>query len=210
MVTATILIDFNGADGERPLDTVIDAAGDLFGTTRQGGANGHGTVFEIAYSPISGYASVPVTLLSYTGNFADVGGAYGQLAADSSGNLFEITVDGLVGTLYELPVTPSGYASTPSRIATFAGEGATGVYPGTGLAVDASGDLIGEVGNVTGTETAFFKVNETAKGNGSALNPPGFGSGVGNSNPYGDLTSDAQGDLFGTVLSGSSGGWLGL
>ena len=47
----TTLATFTGANGANPLGTVIsDAAGDLFGTTGYGGANGYGTVFEIAKS----------------------------------------------------------------------------------------------------------------------------------------------------------------
>ena len=47
----TTLATFAGANGENPFGTVInDAAGDLFGTTAFGGADGDGTVFEIAKS----------------------------------------------------------------------------------------------------------------------------------------------------------------
>ena len=45
---------------------IIDAAGDLFGTTYSGGANGDGTVFEIAKTA-GGYASTPTTLVSFNG-----------------------------------------------------------------------------------------------------------------------------------------------
>src|SRR5713101_6424219 len=45
----TPLVSFNGTDGAEPLAGLIaDANGNLFGTTRFGGANGFGTVFEIA------------------------------------------------------------------------------------------------------------------------------------------------------------------
>jgi uncharacterized repeat protein (TIGR03803 family) len=45
----TLLHTFNGADGSRPMAGVIrDAAGNLYGTTYQGGAFGYGTVFRIA------------------------------------------------------------------------------------------------------------------------------------------------------------------
>jgi uncharacterized repeat protein (TIGR03803 family) len=42
---------------------IADHNGDLFGTTTGGGANGFGTVFEIAKTA-SGYASTPTTLVS--------------------------------------------------------------------------------------------------------------------------------------------------
>jgi uncharacterized repeat protein (TIGR03803 family) len=44
----TLLHTFNGTDGSRPMAGVIrDAAGNLYGSTYQGGAFGYGTVFEI-------------------------------------------------------------------------------------------------------------------------------------------------------------------
>ena len=45
----TLLHTFNGVDGSRPMAGVIaDSAGNLYGTTYQGGAFGYGTVFKIA------------------------------------------------------------------------------------------------------------------------------------------------------------------
>ena len=45
----TVLHRFNGTDGTRPNAGVIrDSAGNLYGTTYQGGAFGNGTVFKIA------------------------------------------------------------------------------------------------------------------------------------------------------------------
>jgi uncharacterized repeat protein (TIGR03803 family) len=45
----TTLVSFNGTNGTNPTGSLIaDAHGDLFGTTSGGGANGWGTVFEIA------------------------------------------------------------------------------------------------------------------------------------------------------------------
>src|SRR5207237_6992333 len=53
------------ADGAEPRAGLIaDANGNLFGTTQIGGANGKGTVFEIAKTA-SGYASTPTILVSF-------------------------------------------------------------------------------------------------------------------------------------------------
>ena len=63
----TTLVGFNGANGAAPdAGLIADAAGDLFGTTSEGGANGDGTVFEIAKTGGS-YASTPTTLVSFNG-----------------------------------------------------------------------------------------------------------------------------------------------
>ena len=87
--TPTTLVSFNGADGANPVGSLIaDANGDLFGTTFGGGANGDGTVFEIAKTA-TGYASTPTTLVSFNGaNGADPGGG---LIADANGDLFGTT-----------------------------------------------------------------------------------------------------------------------
>jgi len=48
MATFLTLANFNGANGSNPDGGIIvDANGDLFGTTPYGGASGYGTVFEI-------------------------------------------------------------------------------------------------------------------------------------------------------------------
>jgi len=65
--TPTTLVSFNGTNGWQPhAGLMADAAGDLFGTTTSGGANGDGTVFEIAKTS-GGYASTPTTLVSFNG-----------------------------------------------------------------------------------------------------------------------------------------------
>ena len=65
--TPVTLLSFNGADGALPYGGLIaDAAGDLFGTTDRGGANGDGTVFEIVKTG-AGYASTPTILASFDG-----------------------------------------------------------------------------------------------------------------------------------------------
>ncbi len=49
--TPTTLVSFNRSDGANPgAGLIADAGGNLFGTTRLGGASGVGTVFELAGS----------------------------------------------------------------------------------------------------------------------------------------------------------------
>src|SRR6516162_5153442 len=118
--TPTTLVSFNGSDGMFPASGLIaDAEGNLFGTTSGGGANGQGTVFEIAKTA-NGYASAPTTLVSFNGT----NGASPEagLIADRSGNLFGTTMEGGAyndGAVFE--VTDSGFlppplfAGTPGR-----------------------------------------------------------------------------------------------
>jgi uncharacterized repeat protein (TIGR03803 family) len=53
----TTLTSFNGANGANPISTLIaDTTGNLYGTTLSGGANSHGTVFELSGT---GFVVVP-------------------------------------------------------------------------------------------------------------------------------------------------------
>ena len=98
---------------------ILDASGDLFGTTSAGGASGDGTLFEI----VSGSNAI-TTLASFNGS----NGASPQadLTRDSNGNLFGTAFSGGAnnfGTVFELPV--GGDAIT--TLASF--NGSNGVNP---------------------------------------------------------------------------------
>src|SRR5579872_2174533 len=159
--TPTTLVSFNVYDGMEPSAGLLaDASGDLFGTTRTGGAFGAGTVFEIAKTP-TGYASTPTTLVSFDA-FVDGSLPVGSLIADSHGDLFGTTTAGGPlggGTVFEIVKTPTGFASTPTMLASNLGS------PAGSLIADANGDLFGtdsEGGaNDLGT---VFEIKKTAVG----------------------------------------------
>jgi uncharacterized repeat protein (TIGR03803 family) len=138
----TTLVSFTGDDGDQPYGSLIaDAAGDLFGTTFEGGADGFGTVFEIKKTN-SGYANAPAILVSFTG--ADGANPFGDLLADAAGNLFGTTEAGGAdgqGTVIEIAKTKGGYAHAPTSLVTFTG--ADGGNPSGSLIADAAGDLFG-------------------------------------------------------------------
>src|SRR6266404_4223628 len=118
--TPTVLVSFNRTNGALPLAGLIaDANGNLFGTTVSGGANGHGTVFEIAKTA-GGYATTPTILVSFNGTNGSFPVA--GLIADANGNLFGTTLFGGAngqGTVFEIAKTASGYASTPTILVSF-------------------------------------------------------------------------------------------
>jgi uncharacterized repeat protein (TIGR03803 family) len=153
--TPTVLVSFTGANGSEPANGLIaDAAGDLFGTTLFGGANGDGVVFEIVKTA-GGYASTPTVLASFNG--ADGTGPSGGLIADASGNLYGTTSQGgpnNEGVVFEIAKTAGGYASTPTVLAVFNGQ--NGSYPAGSLIADAAGDLFdtsaGAVFELTGAQ----------------------------------------------------------
>jgi len=95
-----VLYTFTGLnDGEFPEHGVVsDRAGNLYGVTAFGGADGNGTIYKIAKD---GTFSV---LYTFTGG-ADGGFPYGGLAIDKGGNLYGSADDGGtdgVGTVFEL------------------------------------------------------------------------------------------------------------
>jgi uncharacterized repeat protein (TIGR03803 family) len=199
------LVSFEGGDGNFPSGSLIaDAAGDLFGTTSQGGADGFGTVFEIAKTK-HGYASTPTTLVSFTG--ANGKSPDGSLIADAAGDLFGTTAyggaDGF-GTVFEIAKTRHGYASAPSTLVSFTG--ADGKYPFGSLIADAAGDLFGtsEEGGAD-NEGTVFEIAKTEGGYGAPTTLVSF-SGANGQYPVGSLIADAAGDLFGTTSEGGADG----
>jgi len=130
----TTLVSFNDNEGASPeAGLIADANGDLFGTTFEGGADGDGTVFEIAKTS-AGYASAPTTLVSFTG--ADGANPEAGLVADANGDLFGTTSGGGVnedGTVFEIVRTASGYGA-PKTLISF--DGSDGENPEAGLVAD--------------------------------------------------------------------------
>ena len=200
--TLTILVSFNGSNGSNPYAGLIaDAAGDLFGTTDYGGANGEGTVFEIP-KITSGYGTL-TTLVSFNGTNGKT--PEGTLIADAAGDLFGTTAEGGAnggGTVFEIVKTGPSYASTPTTLVNFnGGEGST---PDAGLVADASGNFFGTAsqGGANGYGTVFELMNN---GGGYTLTTLVSFNGSDGQYPLSGLIVDAVGDLFGTTYRGGNG-----
>ena len=135
--TITTLASFDGADGEFPTGGLaLDAAGNLYGTTDQGGADNDGTVFEIARG-----SSTITTLASFDGNDGKFSSAGPVL--DAAGDLFGTAFQGGAndaGTVFEI-VAGSDIITT---LASF--DVTDGQYPGSGLTIDSGHNLFGEAG----------------------------------------------------------------
>jgi len=131
-------------DGEyTDTDLVIDSAGNLYGTSVQGGDFGSGTVFQLA---LSGNGWTHTVLYSFSGG-ADGGEPYKGVTLDSEGNLYGTAVtggggfcEGGCGVAYKL--THVGGTWTQSVIHTFTG-GNDGSGPGAGLTLNKHGDVYG-------------------------------------------------------------------
>ncbi len=153
--TETVLHSFSygSNDGHSPLgNLVMDAAGNLYGTTYNGGEfcqmYGCGTVFEL--SPNGGGGWTETLLHSF--DFNDGFGPWAGLVMDAAGNLYGTTVQGGnltgpvcgpsgCGTVFEVsPVAGDGWTET--TLYNFNGQPDAG-YPLANLILDAGGNLYG-------------------------------------------------------------------
>ncbi len=175
-------------DGEGPVATlVLDAQGNLYGTTGAGGGtgcngNGCGTVFKV---DTSGNETV---LYSFNGGTADGCFPYGGVVLDAAGNLYGTTTycgSHNYGTVFK--VDTSG---TETVLHSFGSGGASPMY--SSLLMDAKGDLYGV------NSLALYKVSSS--GTFTVLHTfLKLRDGI---DPYGTPAMDRQGNLYGTTERG--------
>ena len=190
-VKETVLYSFRGKpDGNSPIAGVIrDAAGNLYGSTPQGGAFSAGMVFKL---DMTGKETV---LYTFTGG-AD--GSYPDAAVirDAAGNLYGTTQFGGTynfGTVFKLDSI--GKETVLYRFR----NGTKGLYPVGGVIQDKAGNLYGatEVGGAFSSGTVF-KLDTT--GQKTVLHS--FTGGADGQNPVAGVIRDAAGNLYGTTQYG--------
>jgi uncharacterized repeat protein (TIGR03803 family) len=203
-------------DGSLPgANLVFDAAGNLYGTTEDGGAYGVGTVFQL--SPNTNGRWTEKVLHSF-GNGTDESQPAGSLIFDPAGNLYGTTTNGGTygsGTVFQLSRGTNG-KWTEKVLHTF-GKGKDGKKPVAGLIFDAAGNLYGttadggaygsnDCGFDTGCGTAF-QLSPGANGTWTERALHSFGNGTDGAQPGARLIFDAAGNLYGTTeLGGVYGG----
>jgi uncharacterized repeat protein (TIGR03803 family) len=135
----TVLYTFQGlSDGQNPVGgVVLDPAGNLYGTTFDGGINGGGTVYQL--SPSGGGWTFTV-LYSFSGGY---GGPYNKLTLDAKGNIYGFTNgDGANGLGSVFKLTPANGGWTFTGLYDFVG-GTEGASPYGSVAVDSDGNVFG-------------------------------------------------------------------
>jgi uncharacterized repeat protein (TIGR03803 family) len=126
--------DNNGKDGTYPTCTpVMDASGNLYGTTTLGGVDDGGAVFELVAKGNGKWGEK--VLHSFP--FSSGGGPAAGLSLDAVGNLYGTAGTGL-GVVFELMPRPRG-GWTEKILHQFHGQDGTG--PAAGLIFDGSGNL---------------------------------------------------------------------
>jgi uncharacterized repeat protein (TIGR03803 family) len=197
----------DGTDGASPVaGLIMDAAGNLYGTTSSGGGNrcrgyGCGTVFQLDST-----GKERVLYRFRGGNDGAVPSA--SLLRDGSGNLYGTTVarspEEGGGTVFKL--SKAGKETVLHRF----GNGPDGYDVAGGLVSDTSGNFYGTT-TLGGSDRSLcggtgcgivYKVSQAGKET-ILYNFTGSSDGQ---NPYAGLTRDAAGNLYGTTASGGGVG----
>ena len=203
----TVVHKFEGGeDGMYPESTLIlDAAGNLYGTTNGGGTGGQGIVFKIDPT------GAETVLHAFAGRLD--GSVSGGLVEDAQGNLYGSTEFGGTaklcggsgcGIVYK--ISPSGQETI---LYNFSG-GADGSEAGNSLVLDSEGNLYGTTGgggdlscdkpfgcgvifeiDTTGAESVLYTFDdEIANGD----------------DPVGGIVRDAAANFYGTTYFGGANG----
>ncbi|MGB8888000.1 MAG: choice-of-anchor tandem repeat GloVer-containing protein [Candidatus Korobacteraceae bacterium] len=200
--TETVLHSFgSGTDGTQPLVSLIfDAAGNLYGTTYEGGIHGAGTVFEL--SPGQGGGWTEKVLHSFGSGTDGAYPLYGVSLTGSAGNLYGTTYEGGIhglGTVFEL--SPSGGGNWTEKVLHSFGSGADGASPYAELIFDTSGNLYGTTfaGGIHSSGTVFELSPSGGDWTEKVLHS--FGNGTDGTEPFASLI-DAAGNIYGTTIGG--------
>lgn len=188
-----VLHAFAGApgDGDRPKDDLaFDGAGNLYGTTYDGGASDNGAIFKI---DTHGTATL---LHSFDGSAGGALPASGVTIDDKTGDLYGVTQGGGAGagTLYKLAAD-----GTFTVLHTFANSTSDGGFPQWRLIRDKKGNLFG-VANSGGTHGYGTLFEYARKGGYSTV----YDFDLSASGPTGRLALDGKGNLYGVTGTGGT------
>lgn len=174
---------------------IVDTAGNLYGTTGQGGVENTGVAFELSPSA-SGWTEQ--TLASV--NIASYDVTYGGLAMDGQGNLFGTSGGAFPGGAFEL--TPSNGGWTFSVLYAFSPSNYAGPYDTPTL--DAAGNVYAAAcGEGAGDDGEVFKL--TPSNGGWAYTSVSFNGSNGEC-PIGSVVLDTGGNIYGTTGLGGAYG----
>jgi len=199
----------NDIDGfESSSSVTFDKAGNMYGTTESGGGNGGGMIWELTV------AGAYVDLHDFGGTVSRADGTTGPdgtlpisgVTFDASGNMVGVTYfggSGQVGTVWKL--TPAG---SYVDLHDFSKGSTDGNLPVDGVTVDSSGNIYGTASeggpNLFGivweiTSGGTYEILHAFGGTASYIDGT---TGPDGSNPYGAVTFDASGNLYGTATGG--------
>ncbi|HUI84959.1 MAG TPA: choice-of-anchor tandem repeat GloVer-containing protein [Candidatus Binatia bacterium] len=201
--TESVIYNFSGPNGALPYSNVIfDNAGNLYGTTLQGGSDGRfGAVYELTY--LTGVGWAESFLYSFT-DPSDGASPYAGLTRDASGHLYGATADGS-GVIFEL--TPFNGAWSYSSLYGSGG----GIEPCGALGslvIDAAGNLYGATtcDGANGTGSIFRMTHISGGWTYTTLYSFSFTGRNDGTYPEAGVALDANGNLYGTTIEGGAYG----
>jgi uncharacterized repeat protein (TIGR03803 family) len=205
-----------GNDGIGSNDLISDHAGNLYGTTSNGGGSaGAGTVYELSPPTQTGGSWTETILYSFSYTQGYGIGPLAGLVMDSAGNLYGSTWLGGpqgAGIVFELsPPLVKGDPWTFSLLHSFGGSDLSS--PEARLAIDKAGNLYGTTvsggtGACGGGCGGVFQLAPPAQAGGTWTETVLFnftGSFEAGGGTYGGVTIGAHGGIYGTTYSGSGG-----
>jgi len=205
----TLLYSFKGGndDGAGPSSALLlDASGNLCGTTAGGGPGNNGTVFQLAPDGRGGWTETVLHI--FNGNDGSLP-LLAPLVSDAQGNLFGVTQGYCYrgtcgnGTVFELSPQVSG----SWRFKVLHSFGHTG-QPDAGVIFDKSGNLYGTTSfggplkcSGIGCGTVFKLTHVANTWKFTTIHAFNYSNGA---YPAGNLIMDSAGNLYGSTLGGGS------
>ncbi len=200
------------ASGQFPSGVIFDQAGNLYGTTGEGGGgpcdDGCGLAYKLTPNADGSWAESVLYTFCSVGGCADGFYPYAGLTLDQSGNLYGETYLGGgaagcdCGTVFEL--TPSSNGSWTEKVIYHFTDGADGGLPIGGLIFDQAGNLYGTTYGGGIGYGVIFELTPNADGSWTEKvlhNSKGAG---GESPLNATLIFDHAGNLYGTASGGDS------
>jgi len=198
--TNTTLYSFSGGnDGALPDSVpVLDAAGNIYGTTSQAGAYGYGTIWQLKPQEGGGWAEY--TLYAFN-NGRNGGNPQAGLSADAAGNFYCTTSSGGAygyGTVFMV-----GLADRQIHVLHQFTGGKDGANPNGTVVVDASGNVYGATPKGGAYSSGVvFKLIPSSGGRWTEQVLHQFTGGSDGAGPNGGLIFDSSGNLYGTTYGG--------
>lgn len=197
--TLKILHAFSGgSDGSDPYGVapIFDSAGNLYGSTTEGGPHDYGVVFKL--TPQSNGTWSESLLYAFTGA-GGVAAPIGNLTFDSAGNIYGVAYD-----VFELSPGSNG-VYTEKDLHFFTG-GKDGAIPESGVVFDSAGNLFGTTytgGAHRGTVYGMAPSSSGTWGE-KVLHAFSTTGGDGVFPTLSSLAIDSKGHLYGTTAAGGS------
>ena len=188
---------------------ILDARGDLYGATADGGAHGSGVVYRLSGS---GGSWTETVLYSFRGGLLDGANPHASLTWDGQQTLYGTTIAGGLnhnctggcGVVFSLvPISRGQWMETV--IYRFTG-GADGSVPYAGLTMDSSGNLYGATS--TGGSSGFgvvYKLSYSPTSGWAQTVLHSFSGSADGATPFSAPILDQAGNLYGVTYYGGPG-----